>query len=562
MRTVFSIILFALPVFLFSQTPHGDSIIIRAMQDELTRSMTELSSLDNEDKPTYIKYMIFDRRKTAINASEGVLTPIEDKHTRTLATVICLTDTFINIHSRYRIEYDGLIIQLDRHNITLDTVYNTIRSDIWKGTDYSYKSAVKIYTNYKLYTNLMRLTGSEINPDMEGLNMIRTTHPGIDYRRAIIPRFDKDKLSDAVRIVSEEFNNYPELLNTSAGIAYDYQGYYSVSSENVILQIPAESITFSASARIKDEDGRDEYLYTEKRVWDINKIPAIEEMKIRIKQMAEKAIALSSAPKITEDYTGPILFEDTAVSELFIDLFTFVKGIQKINASHLTRIGFQKPPTGLKIFDPGITVTVSGSKDDPVDYEGFPINKDVKVIENGVLVKQLFGQFSPAPGISPSGNMIIYNKEYGFYLPDWHHYYYSTIRFTPQKGISHKQIRKKLLESAKNAGLDYAYIVRKENDRIVMYRIDINSGNEVLVKGFTAMSSGVIRQLRTNFDINLGPSKPIKYTAASRETCSDFVFHNYDHKKPVEVITPRYILFDNIKLKADPIREKTRSDYL
>jgi hypothetical protein len=70
-RTALAIII---SVMAFVASAQTENVILKAMNDEMKRSMNELA-LPNHEKPFFISYSVTDAREVAINASLGRRAP-------------------------------------------------------------------------------------------------------------------------------------------------------------------------------------------------------------------------------------------------------------------------------------------------------------------------------------------------------------------------------------------------------------------------------------------------------------------------------------------------------
>src|SRR5258708_3131346 len=139
----FVLILVLLPMSQFASTPVGQAkptttpdndVILKAMQDELTRSVGGLQ-LKGLEKPYFIEYAITDLEGFSIGAEFGALIGSGGGHSR-LGQVQVRVGNY-----DFDSEFGGPGGY--QTNIVLDDDYNAIRHDLWLATDQAYKASAE-----------------------------------------------------------------------------------------------------------------------------------------------------------------------------------------------------------------------------------------------------------------------------------------------------------------------------------------------------------------------------------------------------------------------------------
>src|SRR5205823_4623970 len=129
------------------RTEAQESPVLRAMRDELKRSMSELR-LEDEPSPYYIDYEIDDVSTMRVVARLGGLLDDSVGRSRTLQVDVRVGD--------YTFDSSRFVIQNRPGGggggsavMPLDDDYEVMRREIWLATDAAYKRAVSIFARKK-----------------------------------------------------------------------------------------------------------------------------------------------------------------------------------------------------------------------------------------------------------------------------------------------------------------------------------------------------------------------------------------------------------------------------
>jgi len=112
-------------------------------------------------------------------------------------------------------------------------------------------------------------------------------------------------------------------------------------------------------------------------------------------------------------------------------------------------------------------------------------------------------------------------------------------------GASYDELKKSLIASAVEEGLDYAYIVKKltsENTQII-YKVSVKDGSETLVAGAEITPVPLSKLKRV-----LGVSK--------EQYVSNYL---YSGEVPVSVISPKAILIEDVEINRKPLQTQKES---
>ena len=255
-------------------------------------------------------------------------------------------------------------------------------------------------------------------------------------------------------------------------------------------------------------------------------------------------IDLKNAEVFSEEYNGPVLFENEAVRQILTDnllgnngglcTYRMPLGVKETTTSFEDKIG-------KKLLDPRLSVVNYSSMTEymnipllgsyEVDAEGVVPEKEMMLVEKGVLKKVLNGQIPTSKvrystGSSrfiPTRNDVIYVTAPG------------TLHIKADGGLKPEAMKKALLKAAKEAKSGYAYIVRRlAGNASLLYKVDVKTGEETQVR-FGKVAP-----------VNMSKLKNI------REICNQEKVHNLllDKGALVSMIYPSSILLNNMDISV------------
>lgn len=455
----FAILLFSVVCPLSAQ---GDDVEMRAMRDELQRSIKQLH-LESAEGPYYVAYKIVDTNRKEAEASFGSLTSSIETRNRVLSVEVRVGSyEFDNTNAP--VSASNSIAQLLSGflsaNVTLplDDNYEELRRKIWLATDAAYKRAVE---------QLAAKKAAEQNKTHEQGLADFLKEPAREESE-ILPPVD-EKLADAERLVrtaSEVFRkqNSVETSGTSFAVVNTTERF--VNSEGTTYRRQVSQLSFRATASVQSHGGEtlsDSYSAYARSLADFPSetalLQGVREMSARLNQRLHG--------KGSERYNGPVLFEGQASAEFFAD--------------HLARL-FSAHPHPVSTGNSGVNAILNGSTADlrnklngrvlpdfmsvsddaqlthaddhlllggyKFDEEGTPAQHTV-LIQNGI-VKGLLTSRTPVKDLPGStGNMRVHGV-----LP-------SNLLVESQKTLSADELKAKLLDLVKMRGLEFGIVVRE-----------------------------------------------------------------------------------------------------
>lgn len=496
MKKIYSIVLFLLLSFLSLEAQNNDNLIFRAMQDELLRNMKELR-LPESRPPFYISYTLAETEITTVTASKGsILTSLHIPKERVNSVNLYVGD--YDFSSDYSYTGSGL---MSSAFASLDDNYEQIRNAFWSNTDIAYKFAVEVYNSKK--SNLKNANLSEEEKALPDMQKIEKPLTVVEPDRFV--DFDKSKYEKLAVSLSKEFDEDPALFNTRVQIFGIETKYYITSSEGTKIKQGVNILSVSMSAAVRMNNGvvfSDNASYLTSTLDDLTDGDKLTEM---VRDFSTKMINIKKSEPIKEYYTGPVLFEESAASVILLNnllspagLYSYRKPIP-VNASVSRpedvrdRINIKpiEERIGKKVIDSRISVTnrtdmkeFNGEKligSYTIDAQGIIPPEELKLIDNGIL-KTLMSNRVPGKFIKEStGSMRLGARQRSVVMgmaP-------GTLVIEAPGGSSPEEMKKDLIKAAIEEGLDYAYIVRKLNNRgdQYLYRVSVSDGTETLVNG-------------------------------------------------------------------------------
>jgi hypothetical protein len=240
-------LLFSLTVTssLIAQT--SDDVILRAMKDELDRSMKELA-MESFDKPFYIAYSLDDRDFFTIMAQMGSLVRTSHSPSRSSNVRLLVGDYSFNDES-----LDGSTGGVSDGNdvpLPVDNDYSGIRRSFWAMTDYVYKGAARQYKQ-----NKQTLTDKK-KPLEETPHRSFAKLPPVSVLETARPfNMDVKKMEAFVTSISAEFLNFPDLENSMVYVYIASGNKYFVNSEGTSSRTPVQIASIYLTASFKTSQG-------------------------------------------------------------------------------------------------------------------------------------------------------------------------------------------------------------------------------------------------------------------------------------------------------------------
>lgn len=284
-----------------------DDAILRAMRDELKRSMTlKLTSLE---APYFIAYDLDDAYQFSASATLGGLVTSNEAHFRQPRVHVRVGDykfdntDYVGSGYNFGPRYDT--------RLPLENNYAVLRQDFWLATDSAYKSALEAIARKR--AALKNISVSEAVPDFAPVKPFELIEPRRDGTPA------SDLWLAGIRAVSGEFANFPKLKASSVEFTFLDGTHYYLNSEGTELRSRDTLSVLRLRAYAQASDGmlmRDSAVFETR---DPKRLPDEAEAKRAADDLAKRLTALAEAPT-GENYSGPVLFEGEAAPQLLAEV--------------------------------------------------------------------------------------------------------------------------------------------------------------------------------------------------------------------------------------------------
>lgn len=439
-----------------------EDVVLRAMRDEMSRSMQGLK-LPDSPQPYFIAYRVDMVEMNAVGATLGSLLPWRPQRADMIGVEVRVGDPSLDNTNFLSLASAGRGPAGFMHGMRtgpLQEDYEGIRRELWRATDDAYKHAVEDYAAKRAM--LANRTLAEPLPDF-------STEPPAHWSEA--PRMEpQDHAAEQLaRELSAVFRKFPQLYASSVEISLRSGYVRYLNSEGSWFARRDPEVKLEIRAETQSPDGMplgDSYAIYAK---SLAELPPRAELLERAERLGARLQQLRTARQMTR-YNGPVLFEDAAAAEMFARVFApalvavrkplsdnaqfemlFERILGQTGGSLMDRIGGRVlPATVTVVNDPGLTevrgVRLPASMQ--IDDEAVPARK-MTLVENGIL-KALLTSRTPVPSMARSTGS---HRGIGP-AP-------TTLLVTADQSLPAAELRKELLRLAKQRGNDYGIVVRR-----------------------------------------------------------------------------------------------------
>ena len=502
---------FRLPVFfcLFlslslvsrSQNTTPADPVMRAMSDELQRSVVELQFKDL-DKPYFIQYVVLDQERYRATATFGALTSSNTTRARFVQAQVRVGDYEFD-NSEFA--PGGGFQNAPAAGVTTQTVvdddYGTIRHALWLATDAAYKQSVEQLARKLAF--VQNKTRGESIPDFSKEQPVVV----VGARRGLT--FDKSHWEKQIREWSAVFKDFPEIADSTVVLQAQLTHRYLVNNEGTRTLQPSLLVSVEIDAGTEAADGMRLRHWVPFNVGSFEQLPPAPEIAKAVREMATELTALRSAPVLDADYSGPVLFSGRASVEMFarvlapnlsgqrLPLSDQQQG-QTIRSELLDRFNRPVLPRFLSVFDDP-TAQRLGSQEllghYQIDDQGVPARR-VSLIEQGVLKNFLMSR-------RPGKDMPQSNGHGRSGIPGRETAQIGNLFIESSEGKSYAELKQQLIDMSRVENLPYGILVKSliSDGRsaigtpVLTYKVYVADGREELIRGAFAQAIP-IRSLR------------------------------------------------------------------
>jgi len=479
MKKILNIIISALLLTTAQLNANNDAIIFTAMQQEMERNMEGLK-LPNMPAPFFISYIIAEGETIDITATMGaVVTSLHRPKVRS-SSVRVLTESPELTHDA-RFTNQGATA-----GVALANDVNQIRRNLWASTDAEYKRGLAALSTKR--NILRRVTLPEADRKLKDFNIPEPVKKRIEAK-GFAP-FQQEELNEQMRNLSAIFREFPRIHSSQVLLQARQNIFYIVNSQGTEIRKPLSNVAIRIRAEIRADDGAN---YVDQHIIvaeNINKLPSSAEMERIVRAFADKLQQLAEAPLVAEFYSGPVLFEGDAAAEIFLDNLITPSGVLFSRRPIVAGNPVFTPnrPIGRKVIDTRLTVINHTQKTThrgmnlvgayAVDADGvIPAPRQV-LVERGLL-RQILNTSIPNQQADRSHGNFRLGVNPGVISTQIQP---AVLEITSSQTLTPARLRQRLLSTARSEGLDYAYIVRQISSTPKIYRVDVRTGRETLMR--------------------------------------------------------------------------------
>ena len=486
MNTIKNIFLsFALLLGLNGVFAQSANSVIDAIQEEVDRNMAELR-LEGLAPPLYISFTVADLHTFHLSASLGTIRTSSESRSRRGLPRVLVGDYMRN--TAKAAGSPGVFI-----STSLDDNAG-LPISIWRILDFMYKDAAERHSGY-----LAALQQQTRTPEEEALPDFEQREPVNMILEPVPFNVDRAYWENFLRSASEVVKQFPDILDSNLALNIQYTTSYTYDTEGSRFAVPTTFYQLILNASVRTDDGQDIHhtMWVENATFE--QMPDLATFINQCKEMLESLVALRNAPLLTVEYRGPVLLEGDAVPVIFRRaflnnnrFFASPRLIQPASAfqgqAQTTGGNDFELSIGRRVISRDISIkSISGQEFFngqrlngffPIDSEGVVPDEELILIENGML-RNLLSNRLPTQNMQHSNGhgFLNINSNTWSVRP-------GNLWITSNQTFSNEELRQKLIETAREDGLDYAYIVRLYwSGGTLIYRVFVDDGREELVRG-------------------------------------------------------------------------------
>jgi predicted Zn-dependent protease len=559
-------------------------MIFKAMEDEMLRNRGGLF-LSGLKSPHFYSYTLADANFISINCYLGGIIYSNEKSINSQKTKVLVgSNKFNNLNF---FDENSLYSGQSEIPLSQELDYTNIRNSFWISSDSKFKNAAEI-----IETKSVSIAQQNLPQELLNLHDYYPVDVKTNFLPNETPLFTKSLLENIGIQISKIFNQYPNFTNSGVRINAVNADIYYISSEKMKFKQPYNLLTIRIFAQTQAIDGEPLMDYIDLYFTSPNEIPSVIELTQKTKLMTDRLEQLRTAPVIDEAYSGPVMFIDDAVAEMFTNAFVkdnngilagrrFISSTSEISQWMTEYVPKENKSERLihkKVISRNLNLMTTDYLKSynntslighfTLDADGVNPDNYLKLIENGVLLSVLTNRIPTFSSESSNGHErfgFSSNKISSDLAP-------GVLMFTSENDkkftLSYEKMKKKLIELAKEEDFDYAYIVVKIPDRSVkvpgigdyfasngfvrpmfVYRVNVKDGSETLVRT-TKMS---LLKMKLYKQVEAVSKELIPFNRMFSGKQSQFYGYNESALSgiPMSYILPKAMIFKELEIEKD-----------
>lgn len=529
----------------------ANKAIHEAMEQEVARNLKNLHLPGMKD-PFYIGLNIADINLFSLHSSLGALIKVNESPNR----VAFNNQLLVGDYQSNNLNFSSSRASSNYSMLPQDNSVQEIRRRLWMTFDRGYKLSAELYESKQSALKSKTQEDDITNlPDFTPGEKVSVVNPEISLK------FEVQKLTAYANAVSEVFKSYKSLSGSWVRLVGYKANVYFSNSEGTKASYPTSVIRLVVEAEAQAANGEVFELYNIYHALSENDLPLKEQVIKDAQILAENLQQLKEAPIFNDVYNGPVLFEGQAAGEVVRKTMFYARN-ENLCAVRKQVTGNSNMNTGMpprvsaddridkKIAADGLSVIAKPEMTSyngislvgayPIDMEGVVPNKEIKLIENGILKNLLCSRIPTAKMKQSNGHLrVSFQSLSPMIVP-------GVVDVDFAGAVSKDELKRKLIEIAKAEGLDYALIVRNITPNLselkLVFRVDIKTGEEKLIRttGFKGLTLNDLRKI-----VGAGNLKVVLNTSAGEDLAHKF---DYPNGCPATFITPDAFLFKEIEV--------------
>ncbi len=465
MKKIILLLLICLP---FVAKANDNQQILKAMHDEINRSMDELK-LDNLEKPYYIEYSLNIMDSYTVKSELGAIN--EGSHTKfaRLTVGVRVGDyTFDNSNFfDIGLSFFGSSDDEERYKsrkIPFDLDYLSLRRELWLATDAAYKQSAELLSKKEAtIKNRMRKD---------------TTHDFIkvDPKKSFdiepYPNFDNKYFKKVVETLSGIFKNSPSVQISGCNVEFQPQTIYYVNSEGMEYIKTKFFTGLEVLAATQAVDGMPLADFHTAYAKYPKDLPSLDSLKKAVTIVRDNIEAMVKADALEETYAGPVIFADQAASEIFAQVFAPNLVAQRDALTEggvqtSDRYGAFQRKIGGRVLPEFMSMDAFPNKE---EYDGVKLLGNYKVDDDGLApadvnlvkegyLKNLLSSRVPTRRVRESNG----HKRGGAPM-------FSNLVVTANENeLSYDELKERMMKLCKDRELPYGLVIKKLMNQNLMY---------------------------------------------------------------------------------------------
>jgi len=287
-----------------------ENVLMRALQDEMTRSMSNLR-IPNQDRPFYLSYRVRDGWNCDIQAGFGGIIYSVQNHNRDIFVDLRVGAPELD-NSNFACQSSGpSAIESDRTNLPLEDDYYALRNSVWLVTDGTYKKALERLSRKKAV--IQNRPTKDSLADFSAAPRCTIVEPEAAWT------LDQNEWETRLAAISKLFQKYPRIFESSVNLHVGNGAQYFLDNQGNRSRRGDRQAYIEVLAKTQSDDGDPLEDFIGFYSTTPESLPRMDEIVRSVTAMAE-TLSLLAALKKEESYSGPVLVMGQAAAELFFQM--------------------------------------------------------------------------------------------------------------------------------------------------------------------------------------------------------------------------------------------------